>query len=151
MSNQTLLPFEGDKFEANIVGRYAYWTVFLSPRHGYLGRCYIALNRDGMMDPYVDTTPEEYLELRTVKGAVTAAQRKLWTPDNIDYYKGQNEWFHTHVHVVPRYNSPRVVNGEKFVDANPGGNYSPYDRSFEIATATFEIIKQQMRDELIVS
>ena len=53
-------PIDYEKYELK---RYQYWTTYLHYNQVYLGRCYIALNRMGNLDPYTDTTANERAEL----------------------------------------------------------------------------------------
>jgi diadenosine tetraphosphate (Ap4A) HIT family hydrolase len=39
-----------------------------------------------------------------------------------------NEWRHLHAHFIPRFETPITFFEIVFIDPNPKGNYSPYDR-----------------------
>lgn len=82
---------------------------------------------------------------------IYVALKKLWVPDRLNYTNFANEWPHCHLHVIPRYATPREVEGieeVEFTDENWGRNYSPYDKDFIIPDAAFNVIRQAIRDEL---
>jgi diadenosine tetraphosphate (Ap4A) HIT family hydrolase len=137
-----------ENYENNLLSSYEHWTTYLHPSQAYLGRSYIALNREGYLDPYRDTTKAEKYELDVAVNDIYVALMKLYKPDKFDYTNFGNEWKHCHLHVIPRYKTPREVNNEKFEDNNWGGNYSPYEKNSEISAQTFDIIKGAIKSEL---
>ena len=142
------MAFKNDKYAENILARYEHWTTFLHPSQVYVGRSYIALNRDGDLDPYRDTTPVEKYELDVAINEIYAVIKKLYQPDKFDYTNFGNVWKHCHLHVIPRYETVRNVNGEEFTDKNWGKNYAPYDKKFSPSPETLELIKTAIKTEL---
>jgi len=122
------------KYTQYPIKQYEYWTVYLYRSQAYLGRCKIALNREGQLDPFMDTTPEERAELEIIVAALHRALGELYHPDLLNYANFRNTWHRCHWHVIPRYETPRQLGGREFTDHNWGKNYAPYDRTFEIST-----------------
>jgi diadenosine tetraphosphate (Ap4A) HIT family hydrolase len=114
------------------IKNYSFWTVYLYKSQAYLGRCKIALNRPGAVDPFTDTTAEEQSELATIITKLQATLHDLYQPDLLNYANLRNTWHRCHWHVIPRYAAPRTIGGQQFVDDNWGKNYAPYDRTFKI-------------------
>jgi diadenosine tetraphosphate (Ap4A) HIT family hydrolase len=138
------MAWQGDAFERNLVGDFPLWGVFAHDQQSYLGRTYIALVREGDVDPVVDTTPEEREQLHIIKVGLHAVLAELYHPDRLNYAILGNEWPHLHEHVIPRYQTPREVGGVTFIDHNWGKNYTPYDEGFQIPEAVFDKIKADL-------
>ena len=130
------------------IERYTYWTLYLHDKQSYLGRCYIALNRSGILDPFADITRQEKDELESIVLKTQAALDKLYKPDLYNYANFRNSWPHCHWHIIPRYKAPRLLNNQEFVDENWGKNYAPYDRNFKLSDELLESIKKDIRKEL---
>ncbi len=134
-----------------VVAEYAYWTVYLNHYQSYLGRCYIALKREGNLDPFLDCTEEEWAELRSIiSDKLVSALQRLFAPDMMNYDNLRNVWPHCHWHVVPRYSSERTFAETTFTDANWGANWSPYDKIMHPPEVLLAI-KDALRKELLVS
>lgn len=142
------MAFDNDEYAENILARYEHWTTFLHPSQVYIGRSYIALNRDGDLDPYRDTTPVEKYELDVAINEICTVLKTLYQPDKFDYTNFGNVWKHCHLHVIPRYKTGQKVNGEQFSDSNWGRNYAPYDKTFSPSPETLDIIRFAIKTEL---
>ena len=59
--------WQGDAFEKNLVGDFSLWGVFIHPSQVYLGRTYIALVREGDVDPIDGITADETEQLLIIK------------------------------------------------------------------------------------
>ena len=53
-------------FEADKLGDYTHWKLYLHESQRYLGRSYISLAREGDIDPFTDTTNDERAEFLTI-------------------------------------------------------------------------------------
>lgn len=113
-------------YEANHIRDYEYWSVYLHESQRYLGRTYIALAREGDIDPFVETTPNEQSELLMIVSGLKTVLHDLYQPTRLNYDNLRNAWHHCHWHVVPRYDTPRIVEGVEFVDENVGKNWPPF-------------------------
>lgn len=125
-----------------------FWTTYLHHNQAYLGRSYIALNREGQLDPYTDTTPEERAELEVIIGGLQTALNDLYQPDLFNYANFRNTWPRCHWHVIPRYENLRELDGQTFTDNNWGRNYAPYDRDFQVSQELFSAIRHNISDKL---
>lgn len=141
------MAWSGDSFERNLVGDFPLWGVFAHDHQGYLGRTYIALVREGDIDP-INTTPEEREQLHIIKVGLHKALSGLYQPSRLNYATMGNEWPHLHEHVIPRYDTPREIGGVVFTDENWGHNYAPYNKNFQIPEEVFAGIKEDLRDGL---
>lgn len=137
-------------YEANLLRQYENWGVYLHENQTYLGRTYIALGRDGEVDPFTDTTPDEQSELLVVIGGLKTALNKLYQPDLLNYANLRNTWNHCHWHIVPRYSSGRLILGHTFEDPNWGKNYAPYPDS-TVPDEVYKKIKTDLGTELAAS
>lgn len=135
-------------YEKYVLKRYKHWTVYLHHNQAYLGRTYIALNRVGNLDPYTNTTPEERNELEVIITELQIALNVLYQPNLCNYANFRNTWPHCHWHVIPRYETARVLDGQKFIDSNWGKNYAPYNRDFQISEEHFSKILKDISDQL---
>jgi diadenosine tetraphosphate (Ap4A) HIT family hydrolase len=134
-------------YNADLLREYENWGVYLHENQTYLGRTYVALSRDGEVDPFTDTTAEEQSELLVVVSGLKAALNRLYQPDLLNYANLRNTWKHCHWHVVPRYHTNRVVLGHAFEDPNWGHNYAPYSIS-TVPGDVYEKIRTDLITEL---
>lgn len=114
-------------YEANLLREYDHWAVYLHENQRYLGRTYIALAREGDIDPFTETTQSEQSELLTIVSGLRTVLHDLYQPVRLNYDNLRNAWHHCHWHVIPRYDAPRLIEGVEFIDENPGKNWSPYN------------------------
>jgi len=85
-----------DDYEHLKLKTYDHWTLYLHDKQNYLGRCYIALNRKGSLDPFSDTTSQERDELGNIVAHVHKALAALYQPDIYNYANFRNVWPHCH-------------------------------------------------------
>lgn len=134
-----------------IIKEYTYWTLSLNADQHYLGRAYAWLVREGGMQRFSEITDEEMAELRIVMREYEAAMTKLWQPDFMNYAWLANLFDahggHGHLHLIPRYKTPRTFEGAEFVDGRWGKNYTPSDE-FKPPTELFQKIQRALKDML---
>jgi diadenosine tetraphosphate (Ap4A) HIT family hydrolase len=130
------------------IKEYKYWDLFLHERqYPYIGRCYASAKRKEA-DLVVDMNEEESEELFFhVIPQWNNAVKKLFNCSRSNVSCLGNSWNHLHWHLIPRYSSPRNFYGIEFIDPNPSGNYSPYDKK-EIKEDILLKIKQDILKEL---
>lgn len=120
----------------------AHWDVYLHDSQGYLGRCYLVLKRqttDDMLTLMLAEQEDFFMAARKVKNAL----KLLFKPLRLNYANLQNTWTQLHVHIIPRYDSPRTFAGHTFTDPNPQHLYDTKHK-----TALSEKALFQIRDEL---
>lgn len=131
------------EYERWKISTFTYWAVYLHAEHpNYLGRLYIWLLRDEA--DLMDVTLEEREELFLIGSRLKMALRKLFQVDCFNWAALGNSTPHCHVHVIPRYKTKRVYQGEVFCDYQWGKNYAPYDIKFAVP----ERVLETMRDEI---
>ena len=133
-------------FEQFKITQFDKWSVYLHQNQCYLGRLYIAANHDNDVDLF-DMTVEERDEFFDVGKAVKKALAELFNPDRLNYANLQNEWHHLHIHIIPRYASPRIFDEISFIDEKWGKNYAPYNKDFKVPEATLFKIITTIRDK----
>ncbi len=110
------------------IKKYRHWTLRVRVHPMYLGQAILWLEREGDMQRLSSLTEEERKELwEQVLPKYEAALEKLFKPDHMNYawlgnlfheHKG-----HGHLHLIPRYASPREFEGFVFTDDNWGRHY----------------------------
>lgn len=131
-----------EDFLKNVIKEYKYWTVYVYPNQGYLGRCIVWCKREDVLD-LADATPEEQEELFLVLRDLKEAAKKSFQPDWFNYSFLGNETRHLHGHFIPRYAKPKTFMGTVFEDKLYGKHYKT-DHSF---VTTKDVLKA-IRDKL---
>ncbi len=80
--------------------------------------------------------------------AIKQALKELFAPDKMNYAALSNVSSTIHVHIIPRYQEPRIFYGLKFVDIRWGQNYAPYDKSCVLDQKTLLVIKESISEVL---
>jgi diadenosine tetraphosphate (Ap4A) HIT family hydrolase len=130
-------------FESYKIKDYSRWELYLHQNQYYLGRTYIWAKREDAAD-LMNTTPEEQKELFAIGKELNGALTKLFRPDLMNYASLGNIDSHLHLHVIPRYASPRIFEGTTFTDEQWGKNYAPYNYDFRVP----EDILQKIKDSI---
>jgi diadenosine tetraphosphate (Ap4A) HIT family hydrolase len=106
-------------FQRDIVlARYRHWRLSLSRRQGYLGWCLVILSRHET--DAANLTAAEREELWVIIGGPRGALERLFRPDHYNYAFLGNVVRHVHLHLMPRYESPRQFQGQTFRDEHWG-------------------------------
>jgi diadenosine tetraphosphate (Ap4A) HIT family hydrolase len=135
-----------EDFSKYTIKEYKYWTVLISYNQNYLGKCILWCKREDALD-LADATEEERSELFTALKELKKAERKAFQPDWFDYSFLGNSTRHLHCHFVPRYNSPRVIEGVTFEDKLAGHNWQT-DNDFKISDDLLNRIKLILTEAL---
>ena len=94
------------------------WTLAVNRNQNLLGKTLLVLNRE--CSDVLDLTPIEWQRLHDEMTRVTSALAELFQPDQFNYSFLMNADAQVHLHVLPRYASPREWNGVTFVDSHFG-------------------------------
>jgi diadenosine tetraphosphate (Ap4A) HIT family hydrolase len=131
----------------NLLKEYPNWALFLHPNQTYLGSSYVMLQREGAIDPYLETTAGERRELMVVIRGLRRCINEVWMPDTYNYnsYHSSN---HAEWHVKPRYHNPRALGGELFVDPGRGQGEAVDSPDFYINAQTFATIRDEIQSRL---
>ncbi len=100
------------------LGAFRHWRVTVGRDQGYLGKCIIALRRHE--EDFLALTAEEREEMWDAARAVRDALRRCFAPDHFNYQVLGNSVRHVHMHLTPRYTSPREFAGVTFTDEHWG-------------------------------
>jgi diadenosine tetraphosphate (Ap4A) HIT family hydrolase len=138
---------DAGEYEQFRIKNYEHFAVFLHKNQYYLGRCYIYLHRSNILDLH-DMLPAEQKEFFHVGHDLKHALKRAFDPDKFNDASLGNEHEHLHIHIIPRYRSPRNFDGVKFTDENWGKNYVPYNKDFEVSLETLLKIKDRIGSEL---
>lgn len=110
----------------HVVERGALWTLALNRNQNLLGKSVLVLNRHRERVP--DLTAEEWADLHPYAARATAALDGLFAPDAYNFAFLMNLDAHVHLHVVPRYASPREWRGEAYGDPHYGSLFGTDER-----------------------
>ena len=102
------------------------WSLVLNRNQNLLGKCMVVLNREET--DVTRLTEAEWSDLRRYLRRVTAALDSLFQPDTYNFAFLMNEDRWVHLHVVPRYESPREWAGERFEDPHFGSLFGAEQR-----------------------
>lgn len=104
-----------DPYVANIVKDYEYWTVYVYPDQGFIGRCIVWCKREDALD-LADATVEEREELFVILKKIRSATAELFGATWFNYSFLGNVDRHLHGHFYPRYQTPVEFEGITFTD-----------------------------------
>ncbi len=135
-----------ENFSKYKIKDYKYWSVFIHPNQGYLGRCIIWCDRKDAFD-LTDATTEEQKELFIVLSELRNALQKSFRPDWFNYAFLGNETRHLHGHFIPRYAASKEFERIIFKDELYGHNYKT-DKNFYIPDGTTEKIRLKIKEVL---
>lgn len=143
------------------------WKIFLWKDQAYLGRTLIVPFRH--FGPYEEMNDEEALEYRQILKVLLPALEKTFsvTHFNVAYlmnmaYRMENPSPqrkddqpnpHFHWHVIPRFNSPRMFEGETFIDpefGNPPNLNRKQKMNEEFLLMAIEKIRENLKITYLV-
>ena len=134
-------------YETLKIASYEHWTVYVHESQYFLGRCYIWSKRPGLVD-LTDTTTKEWDELKTIGQEIKGALTRTFSPDFFNWAALGNVSPQCHLHLIPRYASPRTFTGHTFTDRLWGANYASYDKSFVVDDPVLFAIRDAVTNAL---
>jgi diadenosine tetraphosphate (Ap4A) HIT family hydrolase len=102
----------------HVVERGEFWTLAIKRNQNLLGKSMLVLNH--RREHVSELIPEEWATLHPYVTRVTAAPDGLFAPDHYNFAFLMNLDVHVHLHVVPRFASPREWRGETYGDTHFG-------------------------------
>lgn len=108
------------------IGSFLHWRVFAAPEQNYLGKCIVALRRHE--EDFLALTEDEREDMWKAAHGVRDALSRLFAPDHFNYQVLGNSVRHVHMHLTPRYTSPREFGGVTFTDTHWGTWPFPVDQ-----------------------
>lgn len=130
------------------VKSYKHWDLFLHENQCYLGRVFVLLKNDEGVEDFLSIEGETREEFFAIGEKVKTALKSLFQPDKMNYAALSNTSPAIHVHIVPRYQTPRTFQEIIFADKRWGQNYAPYDREFNIDPSTLFAIRDALKEHL---
>jgi diadenosine tetraphosphate (Ap4A) HIT family hydrolase len=107
------------------LGSFRHWSVSVATEQNYLGKCIIALRRHE--EDFLALRAEEREEMWEAARAVRDALARCFAPDRFNYQVLGNSVAHVHMHLTPRYQSPREFAEMTFRDDHWGTWPFPVD------------------------
>jgi diadenosine tetraphosphate (Ap4A) HIT family hydrolase len=129
---------------------YKHWEVYLHENQCYLGRVFVLLKNDEIVEDFLAIEGEVRDEFFAIGEQVKAALKTLFKPDKMNYAALSNTSEKIHVHLVPRYKEAREFSGTTFKDTRWGKNYAPYDRDFVLAEPILFKIRDALKEQLVI-
>jgi len=116
MPHETLLKFN---YPNTLLREYTHWAVLLRPQQVTVGSLVLACRSE--VTSMAAVSAEAFTELHTVTADLEGTLKQVFAFDKINYLLLMMVDRHVHFHVIPRYATPRTVDGVEFPDrAWPG-------------------------------
>ena len=119
------------------------WILAVNRNQDLLGKTILVLRRD--CTAVVDIDGEEWVRLHCELQRLVPVLDRLFRPDQVNFAFLMNVDAQVHLHVVPRYSSPRRWHGMDFADAHWGTAFGHEQRHLEpseLATLAGEVREQ---------
>lgn len=114
--NTAVVSYELDP--ATVVQEGDVWVLAVNRNQNLLGKTMLVLRRPCSAVIDIDQTEWSLLQAEIVR--VTSGLRSLFQPDQFNYAFLMNVDAEVHLHVIPRYATPRTWRGREFTDASWG-------------------------------
>lgn len=102
--------------------RFRWWTGRFHFRQDYPGKVFLALARHE--EDVLALTQQERDELWQAMAVMRAAVGRVLRPDWWNYMCLENAVRHVHFHLIPRYETPRSIQGWEFRDRHWGSMHA---------------------------
>jgi len=109
------------QLETPVIRETRYWRIVVNRNQNLLGKLVIALHRHE--EQVVWLSDEEWDALQGEIAWATEHLRAAFAPDHFNYAFLQNQDRHVHLHVIPRYASPRRIASTDFDDPEYPSHY----------------------------
>ncbi len=123
-----------------------HWTLILNRNQDLLGKCFLVLRRHAELVP--ELTSAEWLDLHEQIARATRALAGAFGPAHFNYAFLQNQDRHVHLHVIPRYDSPREFAGLDFSDPAFPGHYAVGGQARRLPQQQFDALAEALREQL---
>ena len=128
-----------------VVDETALWQIRLNYNQNLLGKLLIVLKRH--TEQVASLSAEEWRELHAHVQRSTERLRTAFAPDHFNYAFLQNQDRHVHLHVIPRYASPRLVAGVQFEDPDYPGHYAVPGPVRRVPAEVLDVLAQLLSTE----
>lgn len=120
------------------------WTAAVNRNQHLLGKSMLVLRRP--CTAVVDIEPDEWEALHGEIGRIVTAIDELFAPDQFNFAFLMNVDSQVHLHVIPRYATPRHWNDSDFFDARWGRPFD--DEQLLLDSAELEQLADAIRTKL---
>ena len=111
MPHETLLKFN---YPNTLLREYTHWAVLLRPQQVTVGSLVLVCRSEATS--MAEVSAEAFTELQTVTADLEGTLKQVFAFDKINYLLLMMVDRHVHFHVIPRYATPRTVDGVEFPD-----------------------------------
>ncbi len=111
MPHETLLKFN---YPNTLLHEYTHWAVLLRPQQVTVGSLVLVCRAEIMS--MAEVSAEAFAELHTITADLEGTLKHAFAFDKINYLLLMMVDKHVHFHVIPRYATPRTVEGVEFSD-----------------------------------
>ena len=129
-----------------VIHKSRYWLLVLNRNQNLLGKCFLLLRRH--TESVTDLRMDEWNELHALLATTTEMLQRACQPDRFNYVFLHNEDIHVHLHVIPRYASPRRFAGSDFDDRGWPGHYDTQQGTRTLPENEREELEGMMRSSI---
>jgi diadenosine tetraphosphate (Ap4A) HIT family hydrolase len=140
----TRLVAGGTLIPQTVIRQGATWTMAVNRNQNLLGKTMLVLERP--CPAVVDLLPTEWAELHGELRELARALERCFVPDHVNFAFLMNEGPQVHLHVIPRYQSERIWNGQVFEDPHWGSSFGSEQRL--LGPDVLAELARQIRNEL---
>lgn len=132
-----------------LVATSAYWQLIVNHNQNLLGKCFWALRRH--LEAVPALTAAEWHDLHTQLAATTQALAVAFQPDHFNYAFLQNQDRHIHLHIIPRYATPRTFGDLVFDDPDYPSHYAVPGPVRRLAPEALDRLATVIRQRMITA
>ncbi len=135
-----------NKYPEGFLKEYTHWILEVSYRQHTLGSYIIFCKRP--VEKISDLQTAEIDELKDVMKEIETALLDIDSckPDRFNYWQMGNVVHQLHLHGIPRYQSPRIFNGQEWIDITWGSVplWSHQDAAHELVARIRDLIQPHL-------
>jgi diadenosine tetraphosphate (Ap4A) HIT family hydrolase len=129
-----------NKYKEGFLKEYKHWALEISFHQHTLGCFIIFAKRD--IEKISELNDEELLEIKIVMAEIEPAITKAFQADRFNYLQLGNNSHRLHFHGIPRYQTEREFNGQKWIDKTFG--HPPIWKDEESSEELVKAIKEKI-------
>ncbi len=126
-----------------VIAESDYWRLVLNTNQNLLGKCMLVLRRH--LERVAELSPVEWATLHPQIAQATLAVDRLFKPEHFNYAFLQNQDRHIHMHIIPRYASPRMFMNTAFTDPDYPSHYAVPSPVRHLTTEQMLALAKQMQ------